>query len=154
MSEKLSLKDFLSADQVVSDLRPAGKTAILRELSRRAAEALDLPADIISTALLKREALGSTGMGNGFAIPHAGIAGIAAPFGLLARLTEPIDFDAVDGAPVDLIFLLLQPEPSQGQPLNALACVARRLRDPAVLRTLRKAKDASAMYDTMVEQVA
>jgi PTS system nitrogen regulatory IIA component len=138
----------------VSDLRPGRKPVVLRELSRRAAEALNIPVDVISAALLKREALGSTGMGHGFAIPHASIAGITAPFGLLARLVEPIDFDAVDGAPVDLIFLLLLPEPSQGQQLNALACVARRLRDPGVLKELRGAKDAGAIYRTMVEPVA
>jgi nitrogen PTS system EIIA component len=152
MSEKLSLQDFLLPEHVVCNLRPGSKTAIIRELSRRAAEALQIPAEVIASALLKREQLGSTGMGSGFAIPHASIAGVKAPFGLLARLAEPIDFDAVDGAPVDLAFLLLLPDPSHGQQLNALACVARRLRDPAALRALRTAKDTRAMYETMVER--
>jgi PTS system nitrogen regulatory IIA component len=153
MSEKITLRDFLSPAHVVSGLRPGSKLAVIRELSRRAGEALHIPADVISAALLKREQLGSTGMGNGFAIPHASISGVTAPFGLLARLAEPIDFDAVDGGTVDLVFLLLLPEPSQGQQLNALACVARRLRDPNVLGALRKAPDAPTMHETMVETV-
>jgi PTS system nitrogen regulatory IIA component len=106
---------------------------------------------MISEALLKREQLGSTGMGNGFAIPHACVAGVQVPFGMLARLKEPIDFEAVDEQPVDLIFLLLLPEPSQPQQLNVLASVARRLRDPKVLQSLRTAKDARAIYQRMTE---
>jgi PTS system nitrogen regulatory IIA component len=151
--EKMHVQDFLLPRRVVTDLRPGNKTAVLRELSRRAAEELKVPADAISAALLKREELGSTGMGNGFAIPHAGVTGIKLPYGMLARLSEPIDFDAVDGQAVDLIFLLLLPEPSQGQQLNALASVARRLRDPIVLQALRSAKDSRLMYQKMIEPV-
>jgi PTS system nitrogen regulatory IIA component len=127
------------------------KTAVLQELSRRAAAALNLPADTISAALLKREQLGSTGMGNGFAIPHACVPGVQAPFGMLARLKEPIGFEAVDEKPVDLVFLLLVPEPAQSQQLNVLASVARRLRDRKVLEALRTAKDARAIYQRMTE---
>lgn len=149
----MHVQDFLSPGRVVTDLRAGTKTAVLRELSRRASEELRIPADTISAALLKREELGSTGMGNGFAIPHASIAGVKLPYGMLARLSEPIDFDAVDGQAVDLIFVLLAPEPSQGQQLNALACVARRLRDPAVLQALRGARDVRSIYEKMIEQV-
>lgn len=150
----MPVQDFLTPRRVMTDLRSTTKAAALRELSRRAGEELKIPVDVISAALLKREELGSTGMGHGFAIPHASVAGLQVPFGLLARLDQPIDFDAVDSHHVDLIFLLLTPEPSQSQQLNALASVARRLRDPSVLQALRTAKDARAMYQKMVESVA
>lgn len=147
----MQVQDFLSPRRVVADLRIASKVGLLRELSRRAGEELKLPADVIATALLKREELGSTGMGNGFAIPHATIAQLKSPYGTLVRLGQPIAFDAIDGEPVDLVFLLLVPEPAQGQNLNALACVARRLRDRGVLKALRTAADASAMYQSIIE---
>lgn len=145
------VQDFLSPRRVAVDLRAANKTTLIRELARRASDELKISADVISAALLKREGLGSTGMGNGFAIPHASIKEITAPFGMLVRLEHPLDFDAVDGQPVDLVFLLLVPEPSQGQQLNCLASVARHLRDPVTLQALRTAKDAPAMYQKMVE---
>lgn len=147
----MQVQDFLSPRRVVVDFRTASKVGLLRELSRRASEELKLPADVIASALLKREDLGSTGMGNGFAIPHATMPQLKAPYGMLVRLDQPIAFDAIDGEPVDLVFLLLVPEPSQGQPLNALACVARRLRDRGVLEALRDATDAPDMYQKITE---
>ena len=147
----MHIKDFLSPSNVVTDLRASNKTSVLQELALRAAAILKLPADSISAELLKREQLGSTGMGGGIAIPHARVAGVMAPFGLLARLKEPIDFDAVDGQPVDLVFLLLGPASPQGEQLNVLACVARKLRDPATVAELRSAKDSQALYRHMTE---
>jgi nitrogen PTS system EIIA component len=147
----MHIKDFLSPSNVVTDLRASNKTSVLQELALRAAAILKMPADTISAELLKREQLGSTGMGDGIAIPHARVAGVMAPFGLLARLKEPIDFDAVDGQPVDLVFLLLGPASPQGQQLNVLACVARKLRDPATVAELRSAKDSQALYRRMTE---
>jgi len=147
----MHIKDFLSPSNVVTDLRASNKTSVLQELALRAAAILKMPADTISAELLKREQLGSTGMGDGIAIPHARVAGVMAPFGLLARLKEPIDFDAVDGQPVDLVFLLLGPASPQGEQLNVLACVARKLRDPATVAELRSAKDRQALYRRMTE---
>jgi nitrogen PTS system EIIA component len=147
----MHIKDFLSPSNVVTDLRASNKTSVLQELALRAAAILKMPADTISAELLKREQLGSTGMGDGIAIPHARVAGVMAPFGLLARLKEPIDFDAVDGQPVDLVFLLLGPASPQGEQLNVLACVARKLRDPATVAELRSAKDSQALYRRMTE---
>jgi PTS system nitrogen regulatory IIA component len=103
--------------------------------------------------LVKREALGSTGMGGGMAIPHARLAGLSKPFGLLARLDQGIDFDAVDGEPVDIVFLLLLPEASDAD-INALACVARKLRDTQVLAAVRRAKDARGIFAQITAEAA
>jgi PTS system nitrogen regulatory IIA component len=153
MSSRLAMhiKDFLSPSDVVTDLRASNKTSVLQELARRAAAVLKMPADIISAELLKREQLGSTGMGDGIAIPHARVMGVKSQFGMLARLKEPVDFEAVDGQPVDLVFLLLGPASPQGEQLNVLACVARKLRDPATVQELRSAKDSQALYRRMTE---
>jgi PTS system nitrogen regulatory IIA component len=142
----VEIKDFLAQSRVTVDLRAADKVRLLRELAGRAAAALDLPADVVSSALLQREALGSTGTGGGVAIPHARLPGVDKPFGMLVRLAKAIDFDAIDGKPVDIVFLLLLPENSQGEQLNALACAARTLRDPEAVRNLRRAADDAALY--------
>ena len=101
--------------------------------------------DIVSE-LLKREGLGSTGMGNGVAIPHARFHTIKKPFGIIAKLKQPIDFDAIDGQPVDIVFMLLLPTASEGEQLGALACVARKLRVADDLALLRRAKNAAELY--------
>ncbi len=147
----MDIKNFLSPADALSDARAPDKARLLRELSRRAAATLGLNADLIAGDLLKREALGSTGMGNGVAIPHARFAELKKPFGLLARLRRPIAFDAIDGQPVDIVFLLLLPADSGGEPLNALACVARKLRDAKALDALRGAQTDVALYRVMVE---
>src|SRR6266851_1065325 len=100
----MEIKDFLAPLHVVIDLRASDKKRLLEELARRAAAAVGLGAESIASALSKREALGSTGTGGGVAVPHARLAGLGRPFGLLARLTKPVDFDAIDGQPVDLVF--------------------------------------------------
>lgn len=140
------IKDFLAAGDVVVGLSATDKMNLLRDLIRRAAAALKLPFEAISADILKREALGSTGVGEGIAIPHARVAGLKSPFGMLARLANPIDFAAVDGQPVDLVFLLLLPATASGEQLNVLACVARRLRDGKLQQQLRTAKDSDAVY--------
>jgi PTS system nitrogen regulatory IIA component len=105
-----------------------------------------LDAKLISTELLKRENLGSTGTGGGVAVPHARLPDLKQPFGTLVRLKHAIDFDAIDGNPVDIVFLLLLPAEPPGDALNALASVARRLRDPESLRRLRGAADDAELY--------
>ena len=147
----MNIKDFLSPGDVITDLRASDKTGVLQELARRAGAALKVPFDTISAELLKREQLGSTGMGDGIAIPHARVPGVQSPFGMLARLKPPVDFEAVDGQPVDLVFLLLAPASSQAGQLNVLACVARRLRDAGTLQELRGAKDNDTLYRRMTE---
>jgi PTS system nitrogen regulatory IIA component len=142
----MNITDFISSEHAIIDLRVAGKARLLDELARRAGLALGLPADVISDALSKREALGSTGTGGGIAIPHARLPGVSKPFGMLVRLAKAIDFDAIDGRPVDIVCLLLLPTNSQGEQLNALACAARTLREAEALRNIRCAADDAALY--------
>jgi PTS system nitrogen regulatory IIA component len=122
---------------------------LLKELCTRAAATLKMEAESISSEILKREGLGSTGIGGGVAIPHARIKGLGKPHGVLVRLREPMDFDAVDGQRVDLVFLLLLPAAPAGEQLTALAAVARRLRDPRCVRELRRAADADTLFRAM-----
>ena len=142
----MEIKNFLAPSQVMIDVRASDKAGLLQELARRAAAALDLAPDAVLNALLKREELGSTGTGAGVAVPHARLAGVDKPFGLLARLGKAIDFDSIDGRPVDIVFLLLLPEKSHGAQINALACAARALRDPEALLNLRRAVNIAAIF--------
>ncbi|MFY9290203.1 MAG: PTS sugar transporter subunit IIA [Methylorubrum rhodinum] len=145
-ADAMTIDDILAPSDVVHGLRASGKTALLEDLARRAAQSLDLDADTILGALVRREGLGSTGVGDGVALPHARLETVRKPFGLLARLREPLDFDAVDERPVDLVFLLLLPTGEGGGHLNALACVARRLRNRETAAALRAARDATGLY--------
>ena len=142
----MNTADFLAEDDVLLDYAAASKMQVLQGLSRMAANRLNLKPVPIATALLKREQLGSTGVGGGVALPHAGVAGLDRPFGILARLKNPIDFDAVDGNPVDIVFLLLVPPASSTDQLAALACVARVLKDPQIQAQLRTAARIDVMY--------
>ena len=125
----MKISDFLSPTNVAVDVHASNKDQLLRYLATKAAVLLKLPADHVATELLKREQLGSTGTGGGVAIPHARIE-IVKPFGVLAKLRKPIDFDAIDGKPVDLVFVLLLPEGTESGQLGALASVARKLMAP------------------------
>jgi PTS system nitrogen regulatory IIA component len=145
----MDIKEFLSPTDTLVDVRAPDKTRLLQDLARRAAATLSLAAERISAEILKREELGSTGTGGGVAIPHARIQGLNRSFGILARLNKPIDFEAIDGQPVDLVFLLLLPANPVGEQLKALASVARKLRDPASLRSLRSAGDTASLYNAM-----
>src|SRR5258708_39188563 len=126
----MEIKEFLLPTDTLIKAHGTDKTRLLQELAARAAAALNLDAKLISMELLKRENLGSTGTGDGVAIPHARMTDLKQPFGTLVRLRYAIDFDAIDGKPVDIVFLLLLPAQPPADPLNALAGGARRLRDP------------------------
>lgn len=143
----MKIETFLAPGDVLVDVEASEKSRLLIELSTRAASRLALPLEQISGEILKREELGSTGVGGGAAIPHARFAGLHTPFGILARLRKPIDFDAIDGKPVDLVFLLLLPIEPAGEHLKVLASIARKLRDEATLGALRRANDVTAFYD-------
>jgi PTS system nitrogen regulatory IIA component len=134
---------------VLVDVAAPTKDLLLQGLAQRASATLNLPAELISSSLLRREELGSTGTGGGIAIPHARIPGLDKPFGLLVRLKQPIDFDAIDDQPVDLLFLLLLPVASNKEPLNALASVARILRNPGSVRSLRRARNSADLFRVM-----
>jgi len=145
----MDIKDFLTPSDVFVGICSSDKIRLLEDLCRRAASILKIDADKIAADILKREELGSTGMGGGVAIPHARIADVKKPFGLLARLKSAIEFDAIDRQPVDLVFLLLLPTAPAGEQLNALALVARRLRDADTIRNARRATDPSGLYAAM-----
>ena len=139
--------EFLSPDSVVPFLRARAKKQILQELSAHAVRHLPaLDEREVFETLLQRERLGSTGIGDGVAIPHGKLPGLDRLFGLVARLERPVDFDSLDGQPVDIAFLLLAPEGAGADHLKALAQVARLLREPGILERIRAARDASALY--------
>jgi PTS system nitrogen regulatory IIA component len=142
----MDLPDLIAPDRIVFAARASNKQQLLQDLAARAAKLLNLDARMIYEALLSREELGSTGLGNGFALPHARIEGLDRPFGMFARLNRPIHFDSVDGKPVDLVFLLLIPAAAGSEHLAALAAVSRHLRDSVFAAELRKAASASALY--------
>ena len=145
----MALTDLLSPDAILSALRVNGKKQALQEMSERAAQVSGLPAREIFDALLQRERLGSTGVGDGIAIPHGKLAKCNRIFGIFARLERAIDFEALDGLPVDLIFLLIAPESAGADHLKALAMIARVLRDSEMAAQLRATRDASALYSLL-----
>jgi PTS system nitrogen regulatory IIA component len=149
---EMEITDFLSPTDVIVNASAPDKIRLLTDLCYRAASTLKLAPDRIIGDILKRESLGSTGMGGGVAIPHARLADLKKPFGVLARLRIPIDFDAIDRQPVDIVFLLLLPTAAAGEQLNILALVARRLRDADVVLDARRAPDAAALFAAMAKR--
>jgi nitrogen PTS system EIIA component len=147
----MKIKDFLSPSDVMIDVRANDKVGLLKELAARAASVLNLPVDAVANEIEKRDELGSTGIGGGVSIPHARFRDVKRPLGLLVRLKHAIEFDAIDGQPVDLVFLLLLPASSQLDQLNALAAVARKLRNPDALRKLRASVSCTELYQAMTE---
>ncbi|HET6390675.1 PTS sugar transporter subunit IIA [Hyphomicrobium sp.] len=142
----VKISSFLVPNDVLLDFRARDKTTLLRELATRASLSTGLAVDVIVAELMKREQLGSTGMGGGVAIPHARYAGLKKPFGLVARLKPAIDFDAIDNLPVDLVFVLLVPSAVEGDHLNLLAAVSRRMRSREVTQKLRSLQDPEIFY--------
>jgi PTS system nitrogen regulatory IIA component len=140
------LSDLIAPSAIIPALKVNTKKQAIQELAARAAALTGQNERLILEILLQREKLGSTGVGNGVAIPHGKLAKLGGLFGLFARLERPIDFEALDGQPVDLIFLLLAPEAAGADHLKALARVARLLRDPEIARRLRESRDADALY--------
>lgn len=147
----MEIEDLITPAGVIPKLRATGKKHALQELAKRAADVTGLHERAIFDVLLERERLGSTGVGNGIAIPHGKLADLQKLHGVFARLDSPIDFDAVDDQPVDLIFLLLAPEAAGADHLKALARVSRLLRDRAVCEKLRGANSADAIYALLTE---
>jgi nitrogen PTS system EIIA component len=145
----MKVSDFLSSADVITDIAFADKQKLLEDLARRAATIADVQPALILSELVKREQLGSTGMGGGVAIPHARFHQVSKPFAMLVRLKRPIAFDAVDDQPVDTVVLLLLPDAPNGERLGALACMARKLRDPAIMAALRRARDGAEIYRTL-----
>jgi PTS system nitrogen regulatory IIA component len=142
----MPLNDLLAPNAVIPALKVVGKKQALQELAAKAAELTGQNERTIFDVLMQREKLGSTAVGTGIAIPHGKLPTLNKLFGLFARLGRPIDFEALDGAPVDLMFLLLAPEGAGADHLKALARVARLLRNADVASKLRQSADAEALY--------
>ena len=138
--------DLVSPNAIIPAMKVNGKKQALQEIAAKAASLTGQNEKAILEILLQREKLGSTGVGNGVAIPHGKLPKLGNVFGLFARLERAVDFEALDGQPVDLIFLLLAPEGAGADHLKALARVARLLRDPEVARKLRASNGAEAIY--------
>jgi PTS system nitrogen regulatory IIA component len=145
----MSLIDLVAPQAITCPLKATSKKQALQELAAKAAELTGRPEREISDVLLQREKLGSTGIGGGIAIPHGKLAKLEKIVGLFARLDRPIDFDALDGQAVDLVFVLLAPEAAGADHLKALARIARLLRDPEVAAKLREARDPQAIYKVL-----
>jgi PTS system nitrogen regulatory IIA component len=147
----MPLLDFLDPQAVLPALRVNSKKQALQEIAAHAARLTGLEAAAVYEALLQRERLGSTGIGEGIAIPHGKLSGLTRIFGLVARLEKPIDFEALDGQHVDVLFLLLAPEGAGADHLKALSRVARVLREPGLVERVRATRDAAALYAIMTE---
>lgn len=150
----MNLDRLIGVGSVIPNLRASSKKQLLQELANRVAEAEGLDTRSVFDALMERERLGPTGMGRGVAIPHARMAEVKEIRGFFARLERGVDYDAPDGVPVDLAFLLLAPEDAGADHLRALAKVSRLLRDEARCAKLRSTTDASALYAILVEDMA
>jgi PTS system nitrogen regulatory IIA component len=148
-SRAMGIADLIEPDRVIVGVRSPDKPQLLKELAGRAAALLSLDAQLVLDLLAAREALGSTGVGEGVAVPHARISGLATPFGLFARLKRPIDYESVDERPVDLVFLLLTPATVGTDHLAALAAVSRRLRDRRTTEKLQSARSDRELYDAL-----
>ncbi len=142
----MKISDILPLSNVLTDVKAANKRQLLQQLSEVAANAVNTDARTVTDSVWERENLGSTGYGGGTAFPHARIDGLEKATAVFARLSSPIEFDAVDGKPVDLVFLLVSPENSGADHLTALAAMSRVLKDPDVCEKLRHARSKEEVF--------
>jgi len=150
----MDLSDLLDPRGVAAGLKAGSKKQVLQELAARAAEITGLTERQIFDVLLERERLGTTGVGRGIAIPHGKLKELDRLYGVFAKLDTPVDFDAIDDEPVDLIFLLLAPEAAGADHLKALARISRLLRDQTICAKLRGAEGAEAIFALLAEESA
>ena len=141
----MQLADFLDCDAIKTALPGGNKRSVMKQLADIAAQRIGADPQTVLAGLVEREQLGSTGFGQGVAIPHAKIEGLQQIYGLFARLSDPVDYKAIDGRPVDLIFLLLSPPDSGAEHLKALASISRVTRDSATMERLRGARSRDAL---------
>jgi PTS system nitrogen regulatory IIA component len=142
----MNISDLLAPDAILPALKVQSKKQLLQELAAKAHQLNRLPERRIFETLMERERLGTTGIGAGIAIPHGRMGEARAISGIFARLEGTIDYEAVDGQPVDLVFMLLAPEEAGADHLKALALVSRLLRSQATCEKLRAARSAEALY--------
>ena len=145
------LSDLIDRDTILGSLKANSKKKVLQDIAAPAARRTGLAERQIFETVLQRERLGSTGVGNGIAIPHGKLAGVERLMGVFARLENPVDFDAIDGEPVDLVFLLLAPENAGADHLKALSRIARTLRDPVRVERLRATSDEDALLAVLAD---
>jgi PTS system nitrogen regulatory IIA component len=150
----MEIVDLITPGSVIANFRVANKKQALQELAKRATAVTGLSERLIFDVLAERERLGTTGVGMGIAIPHGKLGGIERMTGVFARLEKPVDFEAIDDQPVDLIFLLLAPEGAGTDHLKALARVSRLLRDRAICAKLRGTDNQDALYALLTEDQA
>ena len=148
----MEITDLLDPSGVFANLRVTSKRQALQELARRASAIAGMDEYKIFETLWEREQLGTTGVGSGTAVPHGRLAGLPRPMALFARLEKPLDFDAIDGQPVDLIFLLLTPAEAGADHLKALASLSRLLRNRVVSSKLRGTDSADAIYSLLIDR--
>ncbi len=148
----MPLLDFLSPEAIAPALRASSKKQALHDIAAQASRLVGRDEREIFDTLLQRERLGSTGIGEGMAIPHGKLPKLERLFGLFARLERPIDFEAIDGEPVDMLFLLLAPEGAGADHLKALARIARMMREPGMHERIRTARDAGALYAVLTQE--
>jgi PTS system nitrogen regulatory IIA component len=150
----MDISDLILPESVVANLRVTSKKQALQELAKKAAELTGQPERALFEVLMERERLGTTGVGHGIGIPHGKLPELDRLYGLFARLETPIDFDAIDEHPVDLIFVLLAPETAGADHLKALARVSRLFRDRSVCEKLRGTDSAEAIYALLTQSQA
>jgi len=150
----MEIRDFLAPEAVVIDLAAASKKQVLQALAQRIARIAHQDERTVFDVLLERERLGTTGVGKGIAIPHGRIASLDRIYGLFARLKPPVEFEAMDNDPVDLVFLLLAPAAAGADHLKALARVSKLLRNPAQCEKLRRASDAKSAFAILTAEAA
>jgi len=149
----MEINDLISSDTVIANLHATSKKQVLQELSRRAADLTGEHERAIFDVLMERERLGTTGVGSGIAIPHGKLQSLDKLYGMFARLEQPVDFQAIDERPVDLIFLLLAPESAGADHLKALARVSRVLRDQKICEKLRGTETPDALFAILTEKM-
>ncbi|MAH82959.1 MAG: PTS IIA-like nitrogen-regulatory protein PtsN [Rhodospirillaceae bacterium TMED8] len=149
----MEISDLISSDTIIANLHATSKKQVLQALSRRAADLTGEHERAIFDVLMERERLGTTGVGNGIAIPHAKLQALDGLHGLFARLEQPVDFQAIDEHPVDLIFLILAPESAGADHLKALARVSRVLRDNTICKKLRGTDTEDALFAILTDKM-
>jgi PTS system nitrogen regulatory IIA component len=151
MARKILMRDILMPNAVIADLNAATKKDVLQELAHHVERLTGQDERVVFNVLWEREKLGTTGIGQGLAIPHGRLPGLTEVQGFFARLAQPVAFESVDNAPVDLVFLLLAPESAGADHLHALATVSRVLRDQNLCTRLRSARDEATIYRLLTE---
>jgi PTS system nitrogen regulatory IIA component len=150
----MALADLLQQDAIIPALKVNSKKQLLQELAAKAAKITGVPEREVFDVILQRERLGSTGVGHGIAIPHGKLNSIHSIVGVFARLETPVDFEALDDQPVDLVFLLLAPEGAGADHLKALSRIARVLRDQDLVSKLRATESDTAIYTFLNQEQA